>query len=185
MKVLKYLFLSISVCLLFASMAFAQQTETTTTKKLYQNIEVEKFTIRQGVEFPVDKIDQLTKGVIDEFRESKKFNQVSMVGEATTPADGAAEVPTLKITGEVVKFEKGNRAMRYVIGMGAGKTKIIVDVKFIDVKTGEVVLQQTVDGDISKGIFGGNTADARTEVAEEIVKVARKNFTEDKKKSKK
>jgi Domain of unknown function (DUF4410) len=185
MKVLKYLFLSISVCTLFVSMAFAQQTETTTTKKIYQNIEVEKFTIRQGVEFPAEKIDPLVKGVIDEFRESKKFNQVSMVGEATTPADGAAEVATLRITGEVIKFDKGNRAARYIIGMGAGKTKIIVNVKYIDVKTNEVVLEQTVDGDISRGIFGGNTADARTEVAEEIVKVAKKNFTEDKKKSKK
>jgi hypothetical protein len=159
--------------------------DSVSTKKIYQNIEVEKFTIRQNVEFPADKIDVLTKGVIDEFRDSKKFNQVSMAGEATTQPAAETEVSTLRISGEVVKFDKGNRTMRYMVGMGTGKTKIIVNVKFIDAKTGEVVLEQIVDGDISKGIFGGNSADARSEVADEIVKVAKKNFTEDKKKNKK
>jgi len=182
MKVFKYLFLSISVCLMFASMAFAQQAET--TKKLYNNIEVEKFTIRQGVEFPTDKIDPLAEIIIHELREVPAFSQVSLVGGATTQTstEPATEVSTLKISGEVVKFDKGNRAMRYMIGMGTGKTKIIVNVKFIDAKTGAVVLEQIVDGDISKGIFGGNNADARSEVADEIVKIAKKNFTEDKKK---
>lgn len=184
MKVIKYLFLSISVCLLFVTVSFAQQSET--GKKIYQNIEVEKFTIRNGVEFPADKIDALTKVVADELRETKRFTQVSIAGEPTTQtASESGEIPTLKITGEVVKFNKGNRAMRYVIGMGTGKTKLIVNVKFIDVKTGETILEQIVDGDISKGIFGGNTADTRSEVADEIVKIAKKNFTEDKKKKKK
>lgn len=171
---------------MFASMAFAQQAET--TKKLYDKIEVEKFTIRQGVEFPADKIDPLAEIIIHELREVPAFGQVSLVGAdtttatATTTTETATEVSTLKISGEVVKFDKGNRAMRYVVGMGTGKTKIIVNVKFIDAKTGAVVLEQIVDGDISKGIFGGNNADARSEVADEIVKIAKKHFTEDKKK---
>lgn len=164
--------------MLFVPLAFAQQTET--SKKIYQNVEVEKFAIRQGVEYPVEKIDPLMAIIVHELREVPAFSAVAMVGEAGAPA--SAETATLKISGEIVKFDKGNRAMRYVIGMGTGKTKIIVNVKFIDVKTGETVLETIVDGDISKGIFGGNNADARSEVADEIVKVAKKNFTQDKKK---
>jgi hypothetical protein len=162
---------------MLASIAFAQQAKT--IKKLYQNIEVEKFAIRQGVEYPVDKIDPLMEIIVHELKEVPAFSRVAMIGDTATPTvDGAS----LKISGEVVKFDKGNRAMRYMVGMGTGKTKIIVNIKFIDAGTGETVLETIVDGDISKGIFGGNNADARSEVADEIVKVAKKNFTEDKKK---
>ncbi len=178
---LKYLFLSISACLLFTAMSFAQQTES--TKKIYQNIEVEKFTIREGVEYPADKLDPLTEIIIHELREVPAFARVTGAGEAQVPA--SAETRTLKISGEIVKFDKGNRAMRYIVGMGTGKTKLVADVKFIDAATGEVVLHQLVDGDISKGIFGGNSADTRSEVADEIVRIAKKNFTEDKKDKKK
>jgi hypothetical protein len=171
--------------MLFVTMSFAQQTETV-NKKIYQNVEIEKFTIRTGVEFPADKIDALTNVVAGELRETKRFNQVSIAGDAVAqPATETVDLSTMKITGEVVKFDKGNRAMRYIVGMGTGKTKIIVNVKFIDAKTGETMMEQIVDGDISKGIFGGNTSDARSEVADEIVKIMKRNFTEDKKKKSK
>ena len=178
MKLIKYLFLSISICALFAAVAFGQQADT--SKKIYPNIEVEKFTIRQGVEYPADKLEPLVIEIVNELRETLRFAQVSKSGEATP-----AETPALKITGEIVKFEKGSRAMRYIVGMGTGKTKLAIDVKFIDVKTGAIVLQQLVDGDVSKGIFGGNSAETRSEVADEIVKIAKKNFTEDTKKKSK
>ncbi|MGC2235291.1 MAG: DUF4410 domain-containing protein [Pyrinomonadaceae bacterium] len=180
MKVIKYLFLSISVCLLFVSMSFAQQTET--TKKIYQNVEVEKFTIRQGVEFPTEKIDTLAISVVNALRGSKKFTQVAITGEQATTD---AEAPTLKISGEIVKFDKGNRALRYMVGMGTGKSKLVVDIKFTDAKTGETVFQQLVDGDTTHGFLGGDSAIVRTEVADEIVKVMKKNFTEDTKKTSK
>lgn len=175
MKVIKYLVLSMSVCLLFAAMTFAQTTET--TKKLYQNIEVEKFTVRAGVEFPADKVDPLTKGIVDTLRKSKRFNQISLQGEVitATATTETGEMRTLKISGEVIKYVKGNRATRYIIGMGVGATKIIADVKFVDAQTGEVVLQQTVDGDVTWGIFGGDSDEAKSGVAEEIIRVMKKN----------
>jgi hypothetical protein len=70
-----------------------------------------------------------------------------------------------------------------MVGMGTGKSKLVVNVKFVDVKTGETVLESIVDGDTSHGFFGGDSANVRTEVADEIVKVMKKNFTEPKKKS--
>jgi len=173
MKVVKYLFLSMSVCLAFAAMAFAQQTDT--TKKNYLNVEIEKFTIRQGVEFPADKIDPLTKGVVDNMRKSKRFTQVSLAGETVTATTETGDTRTLKISGEVIKYVKGNRAARYVIGMGVGATKIIVDVKFVDAQTGETVLQQTVDGDVTWGVFGGSSDDAKSGVADEIIRIMKKN----------
>lgn len=184
MKVTKYLFLSISVCLLFVSMSFAQQTEA--VKKIYQNVEVEKFTVRQGVEFPADKIDPLTTGIINALRKSNRFNQVWLQGDTAAVTTGNGEMRTLKISGEVIKYVKGSRATRYIIGMGMGATKIITDVKFTDAQTGEVVLQQTVDGDVTWGMFGGDSDDAKSGVASEIMKVMKKNnWVDEKKKDKK
>jgi hypothetical protein len=173
MKVIKYLFLSMSVCLLFAAMAFAQQTET--TKKNYLNLEIEKFTVRAGVEFPADKLDPLTKGVIDNMRKSKRFTQVSASGETVTATTENGDTRTLRISGEVIKYVKGNRAARYIVGMGVGATKIIADIKFVDARTGEVVLQQTVDGDVTWGVFGGDSDDAKSGVADEIIRIMKKN----------
>ena len=179
MKTLKCLFFSIAICLLFVSPIWAQQTVA--TNKIYKNIEIEKFSIRQGVEFPSDKIDSLTNSVVKALRNSKKFSQVSLVGEVnkdqTNPAE-AAQAPTLRISGEVIKYVKGNRATRYIIGMGMGATKIIADIKFVDAQSSAVVLQQTVDGDVVWGIFGGDSDSAKGGIANEIVKIAKRNFTD-------
>jgi hypothetical protein len=182
MKVLKYLCFSIFVALSLVSASAAQQAAP---QKIYQNVQVEKFTIRPSVEFPAEKIDSLTLSVVNAIRGSKKFAQVAAEGApaATETAGETADVSLLKISGEVVKFDKGSRTMRYLVGMGTGKSKLVVNVKFVDAKTGETVLESTVDGDTSHGIFGGDSANVRSEVADEIVKVMKKNFTEPKKKS--
>ena len=176
----KYLFLTIGFCLLFISPVFAQQSAT--AKKIYQNIEIEKFTIRDKVDFPADKIDELTNNVVSALRKSKRFNQVSLAGENNSVNAESAVTPTLRISGEIVKYVKGNRTARYMIGMGVGKTKILADIKFIDVQTGEVILTQAVDGDVSIGFFGGSSDVAKSEIADEILRVMKKNFVEDKKK---
>lgn len=183
MKVIKYLCFSIFVSLSLVSAAAAQQASA--PQKIYQNIEVGKFTIRPSVEFPAEKVDSLTLSVVNALRGSKKFAQVVVEGApAPTETTPAEDLPMLRVSGEVVKFDKGSRTMRYLVGMGTGKSKLVVNVKFVDAKTGETVLEQIVDGDTSHGFFGGDSANVRTEVADEIVKVMKKNFTEDKKKVK-
>jgi hypothetical protein len=181
MKVLKYLCFSIFAALALVSASAAQQAAP---QKIYQNVQVEKFTIRPSVEFPAEKIDSLTLSVVNAIRGSKKFALVAVDGALPVAETAPSEdLPTLKISGEVVKFDKGSRTMRYLVGMGTGKSKLVVNVKFVDAKTGETVLESTVDGDTSHGFFGGDSANVRTEVADEIVKVMKKNFTEPKRKS--
>lgn len=170
MKVYRSLIFTVFVCL--AAFVSISAQETTTQKKNYQNIVVEKFTIRDGVEFPADKIDGLNKSIVATLTRSNRFQTVA-AGDAANAEP--SDVPTLKITGEIIKYVKGNRAVRYVIGLGAGATKIITDIKFIDVKTGAVVHQQTVDGDVTWGLFGGDSDDAKGGVADEIIRVMKKN----------
>ncbi len=97
-----------------------------------------------------------------------------MLREGETPSDAAA--PTLKITGSVVKYKAGSRAKRYMIGFGAGKSKLIAEVKFIDAATGNVLHEQKADGDVVMGVFGGNSGGAKSELAEQVAKSAKKKF---------
>ena len=179
----KYLFLTIGVCLLVISPIFAQQNVT--AKQTYQNVEVEKFTVKQGVEFPADKVDPLTMSIIKTLQKSNRFDQVSMTGEsnAVSSTEGA-KTDKLKISGEIIKYVKGSRATRYFIGLGMGATKIIANIKFVNTQTGETILEQTVDGDITWGLFGGDSDDAKSGVADEIMRVLKKNNLAGEKKKK-
>ena len=167
MKSIKYLFLAISVSMLLTMAAFGQ---TATAKGPYKVIEIEKFTVRQGVELSGKDVDELMKATAENFRDSKRFDSVTMAGEASTAPIG----PKLKISGEVVKYVKGNRAARYLVGLGAGKTKIMVDVKLTDTATGEVLFNQTVDGDVTWGLFGGSSDSAKGGVSDELIREMKK-----------
>jgi hypothetical protein len=167
MKVFKCTFFAIAVSALLALTAFGQGVEK---KGPYKAVEIEKFTVRQGVELTDKDVDDLLKATVSNFRSSNRFDSVSIAGEA---ADVEAS-PKLRISGEVTKYVKGSRAARYLIGMGAGKTKLMVDVKLTDVATGEVVFHQAVDGDVTWGLFGGDSDKAKGGVADEIIREMKK-----------
>ena len=166
---MKHLFLSVSVCMVLAVAAFGQAA--TPAKGPYKAIEFERFTVRQGVEFTDKEMDELMKAAIKNFVRSNRFDSVTLAGE-TGPVEVAG--PKLKISGEITKFVKGNQAARYLIGFGAGKTKIMADIKMTDAATGEVVFNQVVDGDVTWGVFGGDSDDAKGGVADEVIREMKK-----------
>jgi len=177
MKVIKTLFLVISMSMLLSAAALGQAT---VAKVPYKAIEIDRFTVRQGVELPDKDVDELMKATISNFRASNRFDSVTMAGEAAT----VEAAPKLKVSGEVTKYVKGNRAARYLVGLGAGKTKLMVDVKLTDAATGEVVFHQSVDGDVTWGLFGGDSDKAKGGVADEIIREMKKRgLAGDKKKS--
>ena len=151
-----------------------------TAKGPYKAIEVERFTVRQGVELADKDVDDLMKATVENFRASNRFESVTMAGEASS----TEATPKLKVSGEVTKYVKGSRAARYFIGLGAGKTKLMVDVKLTDAATGEVVFHQSVDGDVTWGLFGGDSDKAKGGVADEIIREMKKRGLAGDKKSK-
>ena len=167
MKATKYLFVSMCVSMLLCVAAFGQAAAG---KQPYKAIEIEKFTVRQGVELSDQDVDELMKATVSNFRASNRFDSVAMTGEAA--ATEAA--PKLRVSGEVTKYVKGSQAARYFIGFGAGKTKLMVDVKLTDAATGEVVFHQSVDGDVTWGLFGGDSDKAKGGVADEIIREMKK-----------
>lgn len=179
---MKHLFLAVSVCMLVAVGVFAQTTTPTAAKGPYKAIVFERFTVRQGVEEFGDKeLDQLMSAAVKNFTKSNRFDNVALATDA--PAEVAG--PKLKISGEITKYVKGSQAARYLVGFGAGKTKIMADIKMTDADTGEVVFNQVVDGDVTWGVFGGDSDDAKGGVADELIREMKKRgLAGDKKKTK-
>lgn len=166
MKVFSELVAAISVCMLLAVAASGQAA----AKSPYKAVEIERFTVRAGVELNEKDVDGLMKATVDNFKASNRFESVTTGGESSTVEAGRR----LKVSGEVTKYVKGNRAARYLVGLGAGKTKIVVDVKLTDVATGEIVFHQSVDGDVTWGLFGGDSEKAKGGVADEIIREMKK-----------
>lgn len=137
----------------------------------YQTVEIEKFVIGEGVEFPDAELSELMSFMIVHFNKSHRFQQVFLMSDSaaqTAPARRA------RVTGTISKYSKGNRAARYLIGFGAGRTKLVADVKVIDAETGTLLFEQKVDGHVYGGLFGGETDGAKSNLASEIIKTMTK-----------
>lgn len=169
------LFSLVAIALSFSN-AFAQDKKAAPAgnieKGKYQNVMVVPFTAQSDVKITPEQLKDINDAIIKELQETKKFKQVLREGE--TPTDASA--PTLKITGTIVKFKAGNRTKRYLVGFGAGKSKVIANVQYIDRETGNVLAEHTADGDVVMGIFGGNSGGAKSELAEAVAKFAKKTF---------
>jgi hypothetical protein len=161
--------LSVIAALLLTSAGAAQNVE----KNKYQQIEVMRFEVKEGVKFPSDYLATMTEELVTQLQEVKQFKQVLREGEAAAEA----QAPALRLVGTVTAFQAGNRALRYMIGFGAGKTKIVAHVKFVDRETGAVLFEKDVDG---KVILGGaiksESIGATRGLAKEVAKVARQKF---------
>lgn len=81
----------------------------------------------------------------------------------------------LKIKWEFTEFDQGNRALRYFVGCGAGKGKIVVHATFHD-DHGHVLAEVDGYGNVIMGAFGGSYNSALRECAYEINRYAQDNF---------
>ncbi len=154
------------------SLAPTEQQDAKTHKNKYDRIEIGAFEIEKGVEFPENYLTTLMGELAAQLQETRKFKQVSREGEG----EAKSEAPAIRLTGKITEFKPGNRALRYIVGPGVGKTKIKATVKFSDRATGETLYEGTVDGKVIIGFFGGDSIGATRGLAKEVAKVTRKNF---------
>jgi hypothetical protein len=150
--------------LLFSVNIQAQSAKTT---EPYKIVEVEKFTVEQGVEFSDNDMNELMGYLVTNFNKSRRFESVFL---STDSASQAAPARRAKVSGTVTKYSKGNRAARYLVVFGAGRTKLVAHIKVTDAETGDVLLEQNVDGHVYGGLFGGETDAAKGNMSSEIIK---------------
>ena len=138
-------------------------------KGRYHSIEVERFDAAPGVRLPANYEIELA-GDLARQLEKKGFQQVLKAGENRDES-----TPALRLTGTVIKFQKGSRALRYFSGF-AGKTKIVAHIKVEDRQSGEVLYETDADGKVVIGVFGGDSMGATNGLAKEVAKKVRKYF---------
>jgi hypothetical protein len=80
------------------------------------------------------------------------------------------------LSGTITKYDKGNRAARYFVGFGAGATKVVAHIKFIETATGSVLFEKDVDGKVVIGVFGGDSKGSTRGLAKEVAKVTKRTF---------
>lgn len=164
--------LSCVIILLIAAAGAGMKAQQPPPKGHYKSIGVSQFTAEQGAKIPPDFLVAIANELTEQLRKTKKFELVFL--EASNPA--RVPEPALVLTGIVSEYRAGSRAMRYLVGFGAGKTKVVADVKLTDRKTGQVVLEDKVDGKVVIGVLGGDSMGAAKGLAKEVAKVAKKNL---------
>jgi hypothetical protein len=141
-------------------------------KAQYASLEIVQFKVRPGVGFPQDYMSKLQSDLINEISERKKFVQV--FGSDNKPDQITG--PSLRLEGEVIEFKAGNQAARYLVGFGAGKTKVKAHVRFIDIASDSVIFEADVDGKVIMGLLGGSSPGATRGLAKEVAAKASKRF---------
>jgi len=164
----KFKLIGVSLALLlFLSFSAAAQESSGP----YGVVEIQRFTVGQGVTFPDNDLTELMNYLVLHFNDSRRFDQVFL---STDAAAKSAPARRVRIDGEVTKYSKGSRAARYLVGFGAGRTKLVAHVKVTDAQTGQLLFEQNVDGHVYGGFFGGKTDQAKGELASEIIKTMTK-----------
>jgi Domain of unknown function (DUF4410) len=171
---MKSAFFSIAVvasALALTVSATAQKDSSKTSEKKYHYVQVNRFDVQQGVDFPPDyqlTIDEDLNRVLGKI---KGMKQVLREGEPLPEAE-----PVLLITGTITKYKKGNQATRYLVGFGAGETVIGAHIKCFDAATKELLLERDVDGKVIMGLMGGKSEGANNGLAKEIAKDVKEKF---------
>ncbi len=142
-----------------------------------QKIEVGSLAGNSG--FPTGYDGILQKTTYSKLASSKLFPTV--VDGTEAPAKDAAAVPRepekkLLLTGTVIGYDKGSRTARWMVGMGAGKSRVKVRFIAADAATGQELWRSDQEGTFA-GTFelgGGSESKAANEstrkVAEKLVK---------------
>ena len=81
----------------------------------------------------------------------------------------------LTIRWRLVGYHEGSRALRYLVGFGAGQGKIVVQAIFLDPR-GKEVGAIKAEGSITMGAFGGSYETALSKCADAIAEYATKTF---------
>jgi hypothetical protein len=133
----------------------------------YHVLMVNLFTVQNGVDFPLDYLATMQEELMVQVKKKNPiFTEVLRPGEK--PTDPDAKI--VYLDGIVTEFHPGSRTLRYVIGPGVGKTKIVAHVRLYDPSADKTFLEKFVDGKVIMGFIGGESIGATRGLAKEVAK---------------
>ena len=94
--------------------------------------------------------------LVRRLRDTGLFRRVVNLSETDFPGDAGQ---ALRLRGTITRLGRGSRAVRYLVGFGAGSTRAQAETQFVDARSSRVVLV-TADRRLgSMGLFGGDSED--------------------------
>jgi len=181
MKTMTYL-LGIAVAGLLVASRPAMPFSVDAAKKPltgYSVLVVDKFTVEKNgatEHFPKGQELLLQQGSVERLKEKKTFAEI--IDASEPPAAEAPPPPVqgeakrrLVLSGTVIAFDKGSRASRWLVGFGAGATKVKVRFIFSDAETGVEVFRTDRQGKFygTFSVVGGDKSHAVSEAAGDVV----------------
>ncbi len=142
--------------------------------KRYTVIFVDRFTVpaslvrdaddqKAAALFPV----ALQSEMVTRLRATGLFDRVVNLSETQVPP---GEYAALRLEGTVTKLDPGSRALRYMVGFGAGATKAQTETRLVDVQTGKVMVVTADRREAYFGIFGGDSEDHMREALSDMAR---------------
>ena len=144
-----------------------------------QSITVARFDASPGVTLPATSVDVMMAEIVDELTKLKRFSQVKLETPAASPIQNDPNVTQdteLLLSGTIKQYAPGSQTLRYIIGLGAGKAKIITSFKITDKTTGKVLIEKDVEGTVWNGMWGGDKVQATRNTAKKIASETKKTL---------
>jgi hypothetical protein len=164
------------LCVMLSATVLVIEAQKPTVKfREFSSFEVEDFRNETaGTQKPMPDawIPTLREDIAQRVIELHKFQRVADFEDQKAPKPAKERVLVLK--GRITEFTRGNQAIRFAVGFGAGKGKIVAACQFIDKESGQVVWERQVDGQVYR--TGESTEGAIQGVSKEIKKVINQNW---------
>lgn len=134
----------------------------------YEKLELAPLRNKVGDTLDQKSVTDLETVILEKINESKVFaagmnkdlaypkkdsnDDNKVVFEGSKKDDDAK---TLVLFGEIITFNKGSRAKRYMLGGGTGRAEMRANCFLVDKKTGEQLYNFQTFGETNWGMFGG------------------------------
>ena len=148
----------------------AVQTEVRSPKspqilrEQYQSIQVEKFEVKPGIEFPPEYLSKAQEEMFKQLSDANIVKQIFRPGER----NGEGETPFISLSGTINSYTPGSRSKRYV-GFGLGAAEVDAQIVLLDGRTKQRLQTQRVRALLTGGVFGGNDDKISNELARRVV----------------
>ena len=174
---MKKSYVLILIVLLVAGCA-ASRTQVLEPKKAgfekYSILEITDLKNNLGPQVPAEAIRRVPDTIAEKVRGLNLFQTVNRIPSMT---EGVPETNTLVLEGTIIEYETGSRALRYLVGFGAGKAYATVQLKAIDKATKEEIFRGNIAAEQSMGVFGGSFDEVIQKLVDESVECIQMNYS--------
>lgn len=126
--------------------------------------------VSSEVEKSSDQVVKLGNLIQQKLREKNLFERIYLASSAPE------ETADLQLEVKILKMREVSATTRILFGAFAGRSKLLADVRLVDIKTGSEIGAFQAEGKSSGGtIFAGTTDQAIERVAEQIADFVQKN----------